>query len=314
VAAATAGYAALAVALAALHAPERGIDYVWFYRVLAGCRGPGRWCGRGSSAGPHGGGSKPQAVTAVRTRIARELHDVITRDVTAMVVRGAAGRLRGLVEATRQAGQPGSLIETGVAAELDGAAALAACRVVQESLASALKHAFGGEAAVRVSYSGEGTGIDVRTDGPGAAAPAKVLIVTTFNPGGHVHEALQAGAGGFLLKDAPPPGLTAAVRAAAAGGSLPSPALTRQLTGRSGSRTRPAGGPGPPARRAAPRERAVLKLIAAGPPNAEIAGARSLSAETAKTCVSRILARPDLRDRVQAVVFACQEGPVAPER
>jgi signal transduction histidine kinase len=222
VAAATAGYAALAVALAALHAPERGIDYVSFYLVLAGCWGAGALVrSRQLGEAARRRLEAAQAVTAERTRIARELHDVITHHVTAMVMRAgaaqylpagdvggelgeiastgrqaladlrsmlnlldtagadeqptfAAGRLRDLVKATRQAGQPVSLIETGVAVELDGAAALAAYRVVQESLTNALKHAFGGETVVRVSYSGEGTEIDVTTDGP---------VIADFAPG-----------------------------------------------------------------------------------------------------------------------------------
>jgi DNA-binding NarL/FixJ family response regulator len=158
-----------------------------------------------------------------------------------------------------------------------------------------------------------------RLAGPGVAAPAKVLIVTTFNLDEYVYKALQAGASGFLLKDAPPPELIAAVRTVAAGDSLLAPAITRQLIGRFGSRIRPARGPGPvapghPLAALTPREREVLKLIAAGLSNAEIAGAPFLRAETVKTYVSRILAKLDLRDRVQAVVFAYQEGLVSPER
>jgi DNA-binding NarL/FixJ family response regulator len=159
-----------------------------------------------------------------------------------------------------------------------------------------------------------------RLAGPGVAASAKVLIVTTFNLDEYVYKALQAGASGFLLKDAPPPELIAAVRTVAAGDSLLSPAITRQLIGRFGSRIRPADGPGDPAAPGhplstlTPREREVLKLIAAGLSNAEIAGALFLSAETVKTYVSRILAKLDLRDRVQAVVFAYQEGLVSPDR
>jgi DNA-binding NarL/FixJ family response regulator len=158
-----------------------------------------------------------------------------------------------------------------------------------------------------------------RLAGPGIAAPAKVLIVTTFNLDEYVYKALQAGASGFLLKDAPPPELIAAVRTVAAGDSLLSPAITRQLIGRFGSRIRPVSGsdpvaPGHPLAALTPREREVLKLIAAGLSNAEIAGALFLSAETVKTYVSHILAKLDLRDRVQAVVFAYQEGLVSPER
>jgi DNA-binding NarL/FixJ family response regulator len=155
-----------------------------------------------------------------------------------------------------------------------------------------------------------------RLAGPAAVSPVKVLVVTTFNLDEYVYQALRAGASGFLLKDAAPAELIAAVRTVAAGESLLAPAVTRRLIGRYATRIRSADpaapGPGHPLSELTPREREVLTLIAAGMSNAEIAGAMVISAETVKTYVSRILAKLGLRDRVQAVVFAYQEGLVSP--
>jgi DNA-binding NarL/FixJ family response regulator len=166
----------------------------------------------------------------------------------------------------------------------------------------------------------DGIGATERLAGPSApvlasTGPVKVLIVTTFNLDEYVYKALRAGASGFLLKDAPPVELIRAVRTVAAGESLLAPSVTRRLIGRFATRIRPADpaepGPGHPAGELTPREREVLTLIATGMSNAEIAGAMFISAETVKTYVSRILAKLGLRDRVQAVVFAYQEGLVS---
>jgi DNA-binding NarL/FixJ family response regulator len=156
-----------------------------------------------------------------------------------------------------------------------------------------------------------------RLAGPatGVPTPPKVLIVTTFNLDEYVYQALRAGASGFLLKDASPAELIGAVRTVAAGESLLAPAVTRRLIGRYASRIRPSDPAEPqaghPLSDLTPREREVLLLIASGMSNAEIAGALFISAETVKTYVSRILAKLGLRDRVQAVVFAYQEGLVS---
>jgi DNA-binding NarL/FixJ family response regulator len=145
--------------------------------------------------------------------------------------------------------------------------------------------------------------------GPDVADPMKVLIVTTFNLDEYVYEALRAGASGFLLKDTPPAELVAGVRTIAAGEALLAPAVTRRLIGRFGSRVRAAApGPDGPVAALTDREREVLKLVAAGLSNAEIATAMVISHETVKTYVSRILTKLDLRDRVQAVVFAHRIG------
>jgi DNA-binding NarL/FixJ family response regulator len=149
--------------------------------------------------------------------------------------------------------------------------------------------------------------------GPGVPMPAKVLVVTTFNLDEYVYDALRAGASGFLLKDAKPAELIAAVRTVAAGESLLAPAVTRQLIGRFADRVRPAdprhGGPFDVLAR---REIEVLKLIATGMSNAEIAASLVISPETVKTYVSRILTKLALRDRVQAVVLAYRCGLVDP--
>ncbi|MEV7040812.1 response regulator transcription factor [Amycolatopsis sp. NPDC051061] len=156
-------------------------------------------------------------------------------------------------------------------------------------------------------------GIEVtrRVAGPDAANPAKVLVVTTFNVGQYVYDALRAGASGFLLKDAPLDELAEGVRTVARGESLLSPAVTRTLIGRYADRIQPVAPADGPLDRLAPRERAVLELIAGGLSNAEIAAELVLSVETVKTYVSRIFTKLDLRDRVQAVVLAYRTGLVS---
>jgi DNA-binding NarL/FixJ family response regulator len=147
-----------------------------------------------------------------------------------------------------------------------------------------------------------------RMAGPDVEEPARVLVVTTFNLDQYVYDAIRAGASGFLLKDAPPAELIAGVRTVAAGDSLLAPAVTRQLIGRYGARVRPAAVDGNPLAVLTAREREVLRLIADGMSNAEIAAALVISHETVKTYVSRILTKLDLRDRVQAVVLAHRIG------
>ncbi len=148
-----------------------------------------------------------------------------------------------------------------------------------------------------------------RLAGPGSAGQVRILVVTTFNVDEYVYEALRAGASGFLLKDAPPAELVNGVRTVARGESLLSPAVTRTLIGRYAGRIRPAAAPGQDRLKVlTPREHEVLKLIAAGLSNAEIAAELVISPETVKTYVSRILTKLDLRDRVQAVVLAYRTG------
>ncbi|MDG9681298.1 response regulator transcription factor [Streptomyces sp. DH18] len=146
--------------------------------------------------------------------------------------------------------------------------------------------------------------------GAGVPRPVKVLVVTTFNLDEYVYEALRAGAGGFLLKDAPPSQLLHGIRTVAAGAALLDPEVTRQLVGRYATRIRPAE---ETARDTplTPRELEVLRLIASGLSNSEIAAALVISRETVKTFVSRILTKLGLRDRVQAVIYAYRQGLVS---
>jgi DNA-binding NarL/FixJ family response regulator len=135
----------------------------------------------------------------------------------------------------------------------------------------------------------------------------KVLILTTFGSQDHVAQALRAGASGFLLKDSTPEQLVHAVRVVAAGNALLDPAVTRDLI----RRALPAlGAPNvPPAfDQLSERETQVLRLLAHGMSNAEIAGTLVVTEATVKTHVSRMLAKLGLRDRVQAVVAAYQHG------
>jgi len=137
--------------------------------------------------------------------------------------------------------------------------------------------------------------------------PVKVLVVTTFNLDEYVYEALRAGASGFLLKDAPPAQLLHGIRTVGTGAALLDPEVTRRLVGRYAARIRPSEGTSPDIP-LTPRELEVLRLIANGLSNSEIAATLVISPETVKTFVSRILAKLNLRDRVQAVVYAYRQG------
>jgi DNA-binding NarL/FixJ family response regulator len=143
--------------------------------------------------------------------------------------------------------------------------------------------------------------------GAGVEQPVKVLVVTTFNLDEYVYEALRAGASGFLLKDAPAAQLLTGIRTVASGAALLAPEVTRQLVGKYAARIRPvenATGDTELTR----RELEVLRLIADGQSNGEIAATLVISQETVKTYVSRLLAKLGLRDRVQAVVYAYRNG------
>ncbi|MEV0915678.1 response regulator transcription factor [Streptomyces sp. NPDC049967] len=146
--------------------------------------------------------------------------------------------------------------------------------------------------------------------GAGVARPVKVLVVTTFNLDEYVYEALRAGASGFLLKDAPAAQLLNGIRTVATGEALLAPEVTRRLVGRYAARIRPAESAAADTG-LTPRELEVLRLIANGLSNGEIAAALVISPETVKTYVSRILTKLGLRDRVQAVVHAYRSGLVS---
>jgi len=152
---------------------------------------------------------------------------------------------------------------------------------------------------------------------------AKVLILTTFDLDEYAFAGLRAGASGFLLKNAPPEELIAAIRTVAAGDAIVAPRVTRRLLDIFAGKL-PQGDGGPeagrePARDArlellTDRERDVLHEIALGRSNHEIAAALVLSEATVKTHVSRILTKLCLRDRVQAVILAYEAGLVSPGR
>ena len=141
--------------------------------------------------------------------------------------------------------------------------------------------------------------------------PTKVLVLTTFDLDEYVFEALRAGASGFLLKDAPAEELAAAIRVVASGDSLLAPGVTRRVID-AFVRRPPAPTRGPDGRLAAltPRELEVLGLLARGLSNQDIAGRLFVSEATTKTHVSNVLAKLGLRDRVQAVIFAYENGVV----
>ena len=141
---------------------------------------------------------------------------------------------------------------------------------------------------------------------------ARVLILTTFDLDRYVYDALVAGAGGFLLKDAPPERLVEAVRTVAAGESLLAPAVMRRLIEAYTAAPPPETGLPPALAPLTEREVDVLREIAAGHSNAEIAAQLYLSEATVKTHVTRILTKLGLRDRVQAVVTAYELGLVRP--
>jgi DNA-binding NarL/FixJ family response regulator len=146
----------------------------------------------------------------------------------------------------------------------------------------------------------------------GSDDPPRVIVLTTFDLDEYVYQALRAGACGFLLKDAPEDQLVAAIRVAADGGSMFAPSITRRLIERFATvAPAPARGASELAR-LTPRELEVMRLVARGLSNREIAAALVVTEHTAKTHVAHILDKVGLRDRVQAVVFAYESGLVRP--
>jgi DNA-binding NarL/FixJ family response regulator len=139
----------------------------------------------------------------------------------------------------------------------------------------------------------------------------RVLVLTTFDLDEVVYDALRAGASGFLLKDAPEDRLVTAIQVVAEGGSLFAPTVTRRLIDEFARRA-PSAPPPPGLDELTARELEVLRLIARGLTNAEIAAGLVVSEHTVKTHVARILMKLDLRDRTQAVVLAYESGLVRP--
>jgi DNA-binding NarL/FixJ family response regulator len=211
-----------------------------------------------------------------------------------------------------------------LAVAADGAQAVRVCREVRPDvvLMDVRMPGTDGIEATRqltaAASSGDLDRADVVAGGP------RVLILTTFDLDEYVFDALRAGASGFLLKDATAERLFDAVRVVAAGEALLAPGVTRRLisefariqrpTAGSAAAAVPAGGRPPALAVLTPRETEVLRLVAEGLSNTEIAGRLLVTEETVKTHVSRMLAKLGLRDRTQAVVAAYESGLVVPGR
>jgi DNA-binding NarL/FixJ family response regulator len=145
-----------------------------------------------------------------------------------------------------------------------------------------------------------------------SAHPVRVLVLTTFDLDEYAFAALRAGASGFLLKDVPPAVLAGAIRSVAAGDAVITPRITRQLLDRFSGQlplvAADGAGNGDALARLTDREREVFAEVARGFTNAEIAGRLHLSEATVKTHLTRVLAKLGLRDRVQIVIFAYENG------
>jgi DNA-binding NarL/FixJ family response regulator len=148
-----------------------------------------------------------------------------------------------------------------------------------------------------------------------AGGRSRVLIMTTFDADEYVHDALRAGASGFLLKDARPEDLLSGIRAVAMGDAIIAPALTRRLLSDFSSRraTRPDLRDDRQSASLTDREREILVAISLGLTNSEIAERLVLSESTVKTHVGRVLAKIGARDRIQAVIFAYDHGLTQPK-
>ena len=144
-----------------------------------------------------------------------------------------------------------------------------------------------------------------------AGLPSRILVLTTYDPDTYLYQAILAGAGGFCLKDVRRDELMHAIRTVAAGDTLLHPTLTRRLLERFTASPPP--GP-PPTKRLGPTEREAqaLSLVGQGLSNSEIADALFLGESTVKTHLNNLMRKLDLRDRVQAVVFAYESGLIRP--
>ncbi|WP_203579320.1 response regulator [Microbacterium hibisci] len=146
---------------------------------------------------------------------------------------------------------------------------------------------------------------------PAARVP-RILMLTTFDIDDYVYDALEAGASGFLLKDALPEDLVHAVRVVASGDALLAPSVTRRMIEHFAARRPRAGRAATVLGELTEREREVLTLIGRGRSNSEIAADLFISEQTVKTHVGKVLAKLGARDRVQAVIFAYDAGLVEP--
>jgi DNA-binding NarL/FixJ family response regulator len=159
-------------------------------------------------------------------------------------------------------------------------------------------------------------GIEATRRIAGSQPASRVVVLTTFGLDGYVYDALRVGASGFMLKDAPPEDIVAAVRIVANGDALLAPAVTRAVIeefARRAPTEPPASRPAPVALdELTPREREVLELLARGLSNPEICERLVVSEATTKTHVARILQKLGLRDRIQAVIYAYESGLIEP--
>jgi DNA-binding NarL/FixJ family response regulator len=156
-------------------------------------------------------------------------------------------------------------------------------------------------------------GVEATRQLVGGGSRARILILTTFDLDEYVYEAIRAGASGFLLKDVQPAQLVDAIRVVAAGEALLAPTVTRRLLDRFADTLQDEDARPPPALDSlTQRELEILKLLAGGLSNAELAEQLFLSETTVKSHVSSVLRKLDLRDRVQAVVLAYEAGLVRP--
>jgi DNA-binding NarL/FixJ family response regulator len=162
----------------------------------------------------------------------------------------------------------------------------------------------------------EVNGIEATRQLVAAGSKARVIILTTFDLDEYVYSALRAGASGFLLKDAPPADLLSAIRVVAGGDAVIAPSVTRRLLSAFADRlplsSEPRDSLPAPAALLTAREHEVLEQVAGGLSNTEIAAALVLSEATVKSHVGRILAKLELRDRVQIVVYAYESGLITP--
>ncbi len=230
-----------------------------------------------------------------RARIARELHDVVAHHVSVMTVQASA--------ALRQLDRdPERSREALTSVEEVGRAALSEMR----RMVGVLREINAAKAAA-APYG------QVRPDTSEPLPGPRVLILTTFDLDEYVVEGLRVGASGFLLKDAPPQELVNAIRIVARGDAIVAPSVTRRLLDRFASRLPSADAPTSNALRdLTAREIDVLRLVARGLSNAEIADELVVSETTVKTHVGHLLTKLRLRDRVQAAVFAYESGLVTP--
>ena len=141
-----------------------------------------------------------------------------------------------------------------------------------------------------------------------AGSPARILVLTTFDLDEYVHAAIRAGASGFLLKDVTPAKLLEAIRIVAGGDALLAPSVTRRLLERFATTLPPEAGSSDTLAQLTSRETEVLRLLAGGMSNAEIAAELVVSEATVKTHISSLLRKLGLRDRVQAVIVAYETG------